>query len=325
MKGDSRLAKAKRTEDRRFGFNFHHIDFLTGSRFLTPASALLSFAALAVILALGFSYGVDFAGGNEIQARFQKPITAERLRAELKSKGIKSPAVQKLGEGNEFLIRVEIAEKEEGNAQKQQALSAALKAMGGEIRRMDSVGPQIGKELRRKGALALIYSLLMILVYLGLRFDVKYAPAAVFCLFHDAMLTLGVFSLFQMEVNVQTLAAILAIIGYSLNDTIVTFDRIRENQRLFSNKKSLWDICNQSLNEVLSRTMLTSITTLLAVLSMWFLADGVIKDFAFTLGLGVMIGTYSSIYVATPLMLFMDRFMDRPPRRMARQFQKAAR
>ena len=297
----------EKSGDRRFGFNFRHVDFLSGSRILTPASAALSFAALAVILALGFSYGVDFAGGNEIQARFQKTVTAESLRGELKARGIESPAVQKLGEGNEFLIRVEMAEKEEENAQRQQALSAALQAIGGEIRRMDSVGPQIGKELRRKGVLALIYSLLMILIYLGLRFDSKYAPAAVFCLFHDAMLTLGVFAVFQLEVNAQTLAAILAIIGYSLNDTIVTFDRIRENQGLFGGKKSLWDICNKSLNEVLSRTLLTSITTLLAVFSMWILADGVIRDFAFTLGLGVVIGTYSSIYVATPLMLFMDR------------------
>ena len=274
---------------------------------MTPASAVLAFAALFVILALGFSYGIDFAGGNEIQARFQKPAAAEDLRALLKSKGIESPAVQKLGEGNEFLIRAEMAEKEEENTQRQKTLSEAIKGMGGEIRRMDSVGPQIGSELRRKGALALIYSLLMILIYLGLRFDAKYAPAAVFCLFHDAMLTLGVFAVFQLEVNVQTLAAILAIIGYSLNDTIVTFDRIRENQQLFGGKKPLWDICNQSLNEVLSRTLLTSITTLLAVLSMWILADGVIRDFAFTLALGVVIGTYSSIYVATPLMLFMDR------------------
>ena len=148
----------------------------------------------------------------------------------------------------------------------------------------------------------------MILIYLGLRFDTKYAPAAVFCLFHDAIITMSIFSLFKLEVNAQTLAAILAIIGYSLNDTIVTFDRIRENYKILGKKQSFFNICNQSLNEVLSRTILTSLTTLLAICAMYIFADGVIKDFAFTLAIGVFIGTYSSIYIATPLLLFMNQF-----------------
>ena len=175
------------------------------------------------------------------------------------------------------------------------------------ILRVDSVGPQIGQELRQKGLLAVFYSLLMILIYLGIRFDLLYAPAAVFCLFHDTVITLSVFSLLGLEVSVQTLAAVLAIIGYSLNDTIVTFDRIRENRMIYSDKKSFFQICNQSLNDVLSRTLLTSFTTLLAVGAMWHFADGVIKDFAFTLGVGVMIGTYSSVFVATPLLFYMNR------------------
>lgn len=287
------------------------INFLKPAKFLTPLSVLLSFIALAVILTLGFSYGIDFSGGNEVQIRFQKTVTAEQIRQALKKSGIEKPTVQKFGTEEEFLIRIEVAKEEKENNKKLKNLTETLKdsfdKQGVEIRRVDSVGPQIGKELRRDGILALIYSLLMILIYLGLRFDSKYAPAAVFCLFHDAMITMSLFSIFELEVNVQTLAAILAIIGYSLNDTIVTFDRIRENSHIFGNKKSLFDICNQSLNEVLSRTLLTSVTTLLAILAMYTFADGVIKDFAFTLSIGIVIGTYSSIYIATPLLLFMSK------------------
>jgi len=168
---------------------------------------------------------------------------------------------------------------------------------------MDSVGPQIGAELRQKGLLAVFYSLILILIYIGLRFDYKFAAAAVICLFHDAAWTMWIFSLFNLTVNVQTLAALLAIIGYSLNDTIVTFDRIRENEEFLGKKENFFFICNRSINDVLSRTLLTSITTLIAVGTMWFCTNGVIKDFAFTLGVGVIIGTYSSIYVATPLVV----------------------
>ena len=286
------------------------INFLEPAKFFTPLSIILSFISLIVIALLGFSYGIDFSGGNEIQVQFQQEVTAGQIREALKSTGIENPSVQKFGIEKEFLIRIEVSQDEQENNKKLKILTDTLKnnfeKQGSEIRRIDSVGPQIGKELRRNGILALVYSLLMILIYLGLRFDAKYAPAAVFCLFHDAMITMSLFSIFKLEVNVQTLAAILAIIGYSLNDTIVTFDRIRENHQISGNKKSFFDICNQSLNEVLSRTLLTSFTTLLAISTMYVFADGVIKDFAFTLSIGIVIGTYSSIYIATPLLLYMN-------------------
>ncbi|MGI9549302.1 MAG: protein translocase subunit SecF [Bdellovibrionales bacterium] len=289
------------------------INFLKISKILTPISLAISLLALVLVLVFGFSYGIDFAGGNEIQVQFKEAVKIENLRSQLISAGIEKPTVQKFGTDNEFLIRVEILDDEVQNNKKLQSILSTLenkyKKQGVNIRRIDSVGPQIGQELKTKGILAIVYSLLMILIYLGLRFDVKYAPSSVICLFHDAIITMSIFSIFQLEVNVQTLAAILAIIGYSLNDTIVTFDRIRENQNLFGNKKSFFDLCNQSINEVLSRTLLTSITTLLAISSMWIFADGVIKDFAFTLGLGVIIGTYSSIYVATPLLIFIDKIL----------------
>lgn len=288
-----------------------NINFLGPSKILTPLSVFLSFVALVVILILGFSYGIDFSGGNEIQIRFQKAVTAGQIRQALNDAGIEKPFVQKFGTEEEFLIRIEVSKDEKNNNKKLTILTETLKnnfkKQGAEIRRIDSVGPQIGKELRRHGILALVYSLLMILIYLGLRFDIRYAPSAVFCLFHDAMITMSIFAIFNLEVNVQTLAAILAIIGYSLNDTIVTFDRIRENFQIWGKKKSFFDICNQSLNDVLSRTLLTSFTTLLALLAMYFFADGVIRDFAFTLSIGVIIGTYSSIYIATPVLLLMNK------------------
>ena len=291
------------------------INFLKLARVLTPLAILLSFLALVTMSVLGFTYGIDFSGGNEIQIRFSKQVLSSQIREALKLAGIKKASVQKFGTESEFLIRLEASPNETENNQKLESLTETLKKEfleeQVEIRRVDSVGPQIGKELRRNGILALIYSLIMILVYLGLRFDNKYAPSAVFCLFHDAVITMSLFSIFQREINIQTLAAILAIIGYSLNDTIVTFDRIRENYESFGKKKSFFDICNQSLNEVLSRTLLTSITTLLALVAMYYVADGVIQDFAFTLIIGIIVGTYSSIYVATPLLLFMNQLQEK--------------
>ena len=293
-------------------------DFLSSSRFITTFSLLLSVMALVWIVTNGLNYGIDFAGGNEVQVRFKSPPKVEELRKYVSKKGFSKPSVQTFGgEENEFLIfieNIESGEKEE-EGKNTAAIEGLIKSFkqdfaekGVEIRKVDSVGPQIGSELRKKGILAIFYSLIMILLYLAIRFDYKYAPAAVICLFHDAILTLWIFALFNLVVSVQTLAALLAIIGYSLNDTIVTFDRIRENGEYFGKKESFLKLCNRSINDVLSRTILTSITTMVAVGVMWFYTDGVIKDFAFTLGVGVVIGTYSSIYVATPLVIFIDHF-----------------
>ena len=154
--------------------------------------------------------------------------------------------------------------------------------------------------------LAIFYSLILILVYVGLRFDYNFAPGACICLFHDSLITLGIFSILGKEINIQILAAILTIIGYSLNDTIVIFDRIRENLTLYKQRELPW-IINRSINDTISRTMLTSITTLIAVTSLFIIAGGVISDFAFALGIGVIIGTYSSIYIASPLVILFAK------------------
>lgn len=280
-------------------------------------SVILSLIAVMDITREGFDYGIDFAGGTEVQVQFETAVETGRVRKFTADMGYDNASVQAIGEENEFLIRLESVagtNDQETNellnamiGKITTGLGESFTSEGATIRRVDSVGPQIGEELKRNGLLAVFYSLLMILIYIGLRFDYKYAPGAVFCLFHDSVIVMGIFAVFDLEVNVQTLAAVLTIIGYSLNDTIVTFDRIRENVLLYRGQP-FKDVCNRAMNDVLSRTLLTSVTTLLAVMAMYFIAGGVIKDFAFTLGLGVIIGTYSSIYVATPLVIFADRF-----------------
>ena len=292
------------------------IEFVKKAPMFGILSLALVVVSIGLILVKGFNYGIDFSGGTEVQVRFDEPVSVDEVRNFTKSIGIDKASVQSFGEDNEFLIRMETIEgdtQEETNS----LVNAAVKKIttglsenfkGAELRKIDTVGPQIGQELRANGLLAIFYSLIMILIYVGFRFDFQFAPGAVICLFHDAIITLGIFALFQKEVNVQTLAAILTIIGYSLNDTIVNFDRVRENIPLYK-KKALEFIVNRSVNEVLSRTILTSVTTLLAVLCLFVLGKGVVRDLAFTLAIGVVIGTYSSIYVASPLTILFDRWM----------------
>lgn len=279
-------------------------------------SLLAVVAALAVIGTKGFNYGIDFVGGTEVQVKFKDSIPAQEVRDFTKALGFEKASVQSYGENNEFLIRME-SMTGANEAETNSLINATIKKItdglkatfeGAELRKVDSVGPQVGEELRKNGLLAIFYSLLMILIYVGLRFDYQFAPGAVLCLFHDAVITLGIFAILQKEVNVQTLAAILTIIGYSLNDTIVNFDRVRENIPLFKGK-DLGFVINRSINDVLSRTILTSVTTLIAVACLYFLGTGVIKDLAFTLGIGVIVGTYSSIYVASPLTIVFDKLV----------------
>lgn len=292
------------------------IEFVKKAPMFGGLSLVLVLISLGLIFTKGFNYGIDFTGGTEVQVRFQEEVKADDIRTLVKGLGLDKASVQSFGDDNEFLIRTDSIEG--ANLAETTALVNAtvkkvtegLKATypGAELRRVNSVGPQIGAELRSSGMLAIFYSLIMILIYVGFRFDYQFAPGAVLCLFHDAIITLGVFSLVGKEVNVQTLAAILTIIGYSLNDTIVNFDRIRENIPLYK-QKALDFIVNRSINDVLSRTILTSVTTLIAVACLYFVGTGVIKDLAFTLAIGIVVGTYSSIYVASPLTIFFDKLI----------------
>lgn len=298
------------------GFDSGKINFLGVAKYLVPISIAMVIFGLVEIAVDGFDYGIDFAGGTEIQVKFTGEISRDAIMKSVQEAGYEKVAVQRFGDENEYLVRLE---NFEGANEKEttallnkmvtsvtSALQTSFASANPEIRRVDSVGPQVGDELKRNGLLACFYSLIIILIYIGLRFDYKYAPGAVFCLFHDAALTLALFAIFDREVNVQTLAAVLTLIGYSLNDTIVTFDRIRENESLFRGE-SFTGIINRSINDTLSRTILTAVTTLMACACLYFFADGVIRDIAFTLGVGIVIGTYSSIYIASPLVIAMDK------------------
>lgn len=310
------MARQNTNSSTKKTFDSGRINFIGLAKPFGFLSLLLTVGSLALIAVKGFNYGIDFAGGTEIQVQFKDKVETGSLRSFIENLGVSNSSVQQLGEENEFLLRFEVLQgksDKEANTKN----NALIKKVTGEIqkgfaqqsasiRRVDSVGPQIGDELKRNGVLAVFYSLLMILIYIGLRFDYKYAPGAVICLFHDAIITLGVFSLLGKQINVQILAAVLTIIGYSLNDTIVNFDRIRENVKLLRGQ-SFADVINRSINDVLSRTILTSVTTFLSVMALYFIAGGVIEDFAFALAIGVIIGTYSSIYVASPLVIMFDR------------------
>lgn len=299
-------------------FDIGKIDFIGKTSFFAWVSSVLMIGAIFLIFTKGFNYGIDFSGGTEVQVQFKNNIeNIGEIRNFLTKMEMGSFQVQKFGEENEYLIRFETLLGEtdqETNQLLQERISKVTEGLNTEfsqnepvIRKVDSVGPQIGEQLKRNGLLAVFYSLLLIMIYIGLRFDYNFAPGAVVCLFHDSLVTLGIFVLLGKEINVQILAAILTIIGYSLNDTIIVFDRIREN--LLKHKKgSLSQIINISVNEILSRTLVTSLTTLLAIGSLYFLAGGVIVDFAFAMGIGVLIGTYSSIYVASPLVIYFERF-----------------
>jgi preprotein translocase subunit SecF len=289
-------------------------DFMKMAPALSITSLILTILSCVIIFTKGFTYGIDFAGGTEMQVQFASKAPVGEIRNFLETL-VGSVMVQTIGEDNELLIRMQIpqgaTEKEinEKNNERIRVVTSGLTEkyqIGKDAIRVDSVGPQIGGELKKNGLLAVVYSLLLILIYIALRFDFKYAPGAVLCLFHDTVITLAIFSILGKEVNVQILAAILTIIGYSLNDTIINFDRIREYEHVFKGKAMSF-IINRSVNDVLSRTVLTSLTTLLAVVALYTFAGGVIEDLAFTLGIGVIVGTYSSIYVASPLIIVTEK------------------
>ena len=291
----------------------NYIDFISKSSILSPLSFFLVLASILFISMHGLNYGIDFAGGMEAHVRFQQEsvkIEKVRLFAQETQK-LKGVVVQAIGneKGREYLLRFPVVEDKDGKIQTDSFKAGFLKHFADfnpEVRKMDVVGPQVGSDLRRKGVLAVFYSLLVILIYIAMRFDYKYAPGAVLCLFHDVVITLSLLLLLGKEMNLPILAALLMLIGYSLNDTIVMYDRIRENVHSLP-KKDMTYLINKSINDMLPRTIITSVTTLLSVMALCFIARGVIFDIALCLGIGVLVGTYSSICVAAPVLLWIDR------------------
>lgn len=306
--------------DKRKKFDTGKFDFIGKAKYLIPVTLLITVFGIVEILVDGFNYGIDFAGGTEIQIQFDREVSADDVRTLVNNLGYERSTVQSLGDENEFLIRLDsiVGETEEETNELlnqmtrsiTEGVSETFSDAGADIRRVDSVGPQVGSELKRNGILATFYSLLIILIYIGLRFDYKYAPGAVFCLAHDVIIVLSVFAVFGKEVNIQTMAAILTLIGYSLNDTIITFDRIRENERVFRGE-NFAGIVNRSINDMLVRTIITSVTTGLALGCLYIMTEGVIKDIAFTLILGIVVGVYSSIFIAAPMVIGLDNIEER--------------
>ena len=290
-----------------------NIDFVGKRKIALIVSVTLILIGLAsLVIKGGPNYGIDFAGGTLVQVQFAQPTDATAIKKAMSGLELGSPVVQSFGDNqNEFLIRVEQASGElKGlSVQIQNALEQTYEKGDVDIRRVEMVGPQVGKDLRNKGLKALFYAMLGLLAYISWRFEFRFAVGAIIALVHDVLITLGAFSLFGKEIDLPIIAAFLAIIGYSLNDTIIVYDRIRENSGKH-NKESFSFIVNRSINETLSRTLLTSGTTLMVVLALFVLGGGVIHNFAFAMLIGVLIGTYSSIFVASPVLIFWQEKME---------------
>lgn len=257
----------------------------------------------------GLNYGVDFAGGTVVQIKFTQPTSIADIRQALETTNIGNITVQDFGQGgSEFLIRMPIAETgtEELSGQVQKGLVAKFGEQAFEVRRVEAVGPKVGTDLRRKALLAVIFSTLMMGVYVALRFEPRFGVGAAVALVHDVLITVGALSLMNMEFDLTVVAALLTVTGFSVNDTVVVCDRIRENMRKLR-RESLADIINRSINETLSRTIITNGTAILVVIVLLFLGGDVIHTFAFALLVGFIFGTYSSIYVASPIALLWER------------------
>ncbi len=283
-----------------------NVNFIGIRKHTLILSGVAILVGLVSLLARGGpNYGIDFLGGTMVQLRFKSPQTIGIVREAMEGLNVGETVVQEFGDPREVLIRVEksSAEVKELSSQIQKAMAEAFGGKDAfEVRRVETVGPTVGADLRRKALLAVLYSMVGILIYITWRFEFRFAVAAIAALAHDVLITIAAFSVMNLEFTLPVVAAILTIIGYSLNDTIVVFDRIRENLRNLR-KETIFDLINISINQTISRTILTSGTTLMVVLALYFLGGEVIRGFAFALLIGVLAGTYSSIYIAAPIIL----------------------
>jgi preprotein translocase SecF subunit len=264
---------------------------------------LIVVGLISLVAHKGPAFSIDFAGGTLLQMKFEKDLSVQDIRASLDKIGWGDAEIQKFGEGKEFLIRVK---KQEVGTQVGDQIKAVLMKdfpdNAFEVRREEKVGPKIGEELKGKAVWAIFWAMIGILIYITWRFEFKFAVGAIAALFHDVLITVGIFSILNKEISLAIVAALLTIVGYSLNDTIVVFDRIREDLALMRGQ-SYETIINASINQTLSRTIITSLTTLVVVICLFALGGEVIRDFAFALMVGVAVGTYSSIFVASPVLI----------------------
>ena len=301
-------------------------DFLGKRRLAGMISLALIAVGIASLLVRGLNFGIDFTGGTLVEVSYKDSVTVERVREQLKSAQFDGARIQYFGTSRDILVRLPVgtvensagisseimetlrlpyletvAESPQGGVQ-QCVSELGLGECKVQMRRVEFVGPQVGGELTEKGGLAMIYALIGILIYVAWRFEWRFAVGAVAALVHDVLITISIFSLFGLEFSLPVLAALLAVIGYSLNDTIVVFDRMRENFRKMRKGDAL-EVMNSSLNQTLRRTILTSLTTLLVVVTLLLIGGEVIKGFSFALFIGILVGTYSSIFIASPVVL----------------------
>lgn len=275
-----------------------NIDFMGRRKLAMVFSILLILLSIGSLATRGLSFGIDFTGGTLIEVAYPDAADLGEIRDLLEEAGFGDAQVQHFGTSRDVLIRIAPRADRASAELSEQILTALQNAdSAAEMRRVEFVGPQVGEELTEQGGLAVLYALLGILIYITLRFEYRFSFGAVAALVHDVLITLGVFSLVQVEFDLTVLAAILAVIGYSLNDTIVVFDRIRENFRKMR-KGTPTEVMNVSINQTLARTVMTSLTTLLVLFALFFLGGEIIHSFALALIVGVFIGTYSSIFVA---------------------------
>ncbi|MEE9286836.1 MAG: protein translocase subunit SecF [Gammaproteobacteria bacterium] len=287
----------------RFFKKESHINFMGMRKSAFLLSGILIVLSLASLAIRGLNFGIDFTGGTLIEVGYPELAELDTVRGLLDSSDFDNAVVQHFGTTQDVLIRL-VPQEGMNSAEISSRVLQVLQAGGQEVqmRRIEFVGPQVGDELKEDGGLAMLYALIGILIYVTLRFESRFALGAVAALVHDVTITLGVFSITQMGFDLTVLAALLAVIGYSLNDTIVVFDRIRENFRKLR-KDTPVDVVNISLNQTLSRTIMTSFTTLLVLSALYAFGGEIIHGFATALIIGVLIGTYSSIYVASPITL----------------------
>ena len=282
-----------------------NIDFSSKFRSGNILSLLIFIMSVLFILFKGLNYGIDFKGGTLIELRADnKNINISEIRSSLNSMNLGDINVKEFGKEGDYLIKVE--QKTENNNQLIPEIKKTLiKNLNAEInfRRVENVGPKVSSELLQSGIIAISLSLIAMLFYIWIRFEWQFSVGSIVALFHDVIITIGIFSILSLEINLSIIAAVLTIVGYSMNDTVVIYDRIRENLNKYT-RLNINEIANLSINETLSRTIITSLTTLLALLSIYILGGEILRGFSFAMILGVLIGTYSSIFVAAPVLKF---------------------
>ncbi len=289
-----------------------NINFLGNRKIALSLSAVVLLISLTLIIFKGLNLGIDFTGGTLVEVKFHQQVEIAKIREAITPEGYGKAVIQEFGSPQDILIRVQNQSDVESSVISTDILDALSNQFGPdqvEMRRVEFVGPQVGEELKSAGMWAVIYTLIGILVYVMIRFKLRFALGADAALVHDIIIVVGVFSLFNIEFSLSVVAALLTVLGYSLNDTIVVFDRIRENfdsNRKKKNPENEAIVCNQSINQTLTRTLMTSFTTLLVVISLYVFGGEVIHDFAFALIVGIAVGTYSSIFIATPIMLSLE-------------------